>query len=317
MNFIRTWNQNRKQIIIAILIVAFAILLIRAINSIVGLQRRNAMSNLNVVNTTISDSSIPTESVVSGEYLTDELANRNANTIKEFINFCNIGDYKNAYNLLSTENKEEVFKTAEDFKTEYVDKIFSNAKTYELELWFSNNANYTYRVLYYDNNILSTGQLNLDKNIEDYITVVTDENHEAKLNINGFIDKDNLNKSEEIQDLKITIDDRMIYRSYETYRITIENKSDKTIILAEEKNGNDICLIDNNQVEYDSIISEIPPIDLQIQPYSIKTINIKFNKMYGQTRTIEQMLFKGLIMDKNEFENDSENYVKLKLGIII
>lgn len=317
MNFIRSWNQNRKQIIIAVIIVAFAILLIRAINGIVGQQRRNEMANLNNNTTTITNSNIPKESVISGETVSNELANRNATIIKQFIDFCNNGDYQNAYNLLSTEIKEEDFTTVEEFKTEYVDKIFSNTKTYELELWFLYNGNYTYRVLYYDNNILSTGQLNLDKNIEDYLTITIDENSEAKLNINGFIDKDNLNISEEIQNLKITIDDRMIYRSYETYRITIENKSDKTIILAEEKNGNDICLIDNNQVEYDSVINEIPLIDLQIQPYSIKTINIKFNKMYGQTRTIEQMLFKGLIMDKNEFENDSENYVKSRLSITI
>lgn len=309
--FIRYWNQNRKKILITILIVTFAILLIKTINYILGQQTPEIT---NSVNTLIEDSSIPTESVITGQTLHTETTNINMDIIKKFINFCNSGNYEDAYGLLSNACKEEVFRTVDEFKLNYYDEIFDTEKTYELELWYSNSGDYTYRIIYYENNILSTGQINSSENVEDYITVVREDGN-IKVNINGFISKEVINESVTRPEVEINVNERLSYRSYEIYSVTVKNNTDKDIKISDENNSNDICLVDNNQTEYDSVINEIPTIDLHINPYSSKTINIKFNKMYGEYRKIEQMLFKNIML--NIDENGTGNTSKIDLSIRI
>lgn len=310
---IRYWNQNRKKIIMSILIVASLILLVKVINYLLEKQPTEVGEPSNVV---IQDESIPSQSVISGMELPESVTTYNTNIIKEFVDFCNNGQYEQAYNLLSDDCKTEVFSTLEDFKIRYCQNVFNTKKKYELELWYSTGV-YVYRIVYYDNDILSTGQVNPETNVEDYISIVMDENGESKLNINGFIDKKLINNSQEIANIKITINDRKQYRSYETFEITVENNTDNLIMLAEGNNSNDICLIDNNEVEYDSFINEIALIDLQVEPHSSKTLNIKFNKMYEENRTISNVCFKNIIYDLEESEENTEKAATILINIAI
>ena len=114
------------------------------------------------------------------------------------------------------------------------------------------------------------------------------KNGESRLNINDFVEKQVINKSAEIAELKITVNERFIYSNYETYSITLENLTDKTILLGNGNNGNDICLVDNNDTEYDSYINEVALDDLQIRPHSNKVLQIRFNKMCSDYRVVEK-----------------------------
>lgn len=310
--FIRYWNQNRKKIIVAIAVVVFAIIITKITNYILGQQ---LLEKPETVNTIIKDSSVPTQSVITGETLPYETTNKNIDIIKQFIDLCNDGKYQEAYNLLSNDCKSELFSTVDEFKMNYFDKVFDTEKIYELELWYSNSGNYTYRIIYYENNILATGEISDSGNIEDYITITIDD-LERKINISGFISKEIIDKSENISGLEIVVNSKLTFSSYERYNITIKNNTDKTIILSDGTNGSDICLVDENEVEYDSILNEIPLSDLQISSNSIKTINIRFNKLYGEDKEIEQMLFKNIILNADNIDN-SENVSKMELKIFI
>lgn len=310
--FIRYWNQNRKKIIMAIVIVAFAIIITKIINHILGQQLLEGPAKSNTI---IEDSSIPTQSVITGETLPYEITNENIDIIKQFIDLCNDGKYQEAYSLLSNDCKSELFSTVNEFKINYFDKVFDTEKIYELELWYSNLGNYTYRIIYYENNILATGEISNSGNIEDYITITMDD-LERKINISGFISKETIDKSASISGLEIVVNSKLTFSSYERYNITIKNNTDKTIILSDGTNGNDICLVDENEVEYDSILNEISLSDLQISSDSIKTINIRFNKLYGENRKIEQMLFKNIVLNADDIDN-SENISSIELKIFI
>ena len=102
-----------------------------------------------------------------------------------------------------------------------------------------------------------------------------------------------------------------------TYNITIKNKTDKTILLSEGIDGNDICLIDSNEVEYDSILNEIPLVNLELKPGMEKTIDIRFYKMYNLYRTIESINFKNIIADKDSYDINKENANKVNISIDI
>ena len=300
---IRYWNQNRMKIIITVIIIVFIVILIQTINAILKNTRHEENENKEK----IVDMSIPSESVISGEELPEETTQENVNIIKQFVDLCNKKDYETAYNLLTDDCKSQLYRTLDLFIENYGNKVFNTEKTYNLELWQYSVNTYTYKVNYIENNILATGEIN-SNNIQDYITIIEDING-SKLNINGFIEKRNINKSQEEKGIKITINDRFIYNEREKYSITIKNNTDKTILLSEGIDNNDICLIDNNEIEYKSILNEVSSIDLKINPNTEKTINISFYKIYNLYRTIESVCFRNIILDKDNYKNDENNSI--------
>lgn len=310
---IRYWNQNRLKIIIMVLIIVFIIILIQVINSILENTRTTSESG----NKVIEDTSRPDESVITGEELSDETTDENVDIIKQFVDLNNKKDYANAYNLLTEDCKSKVFNNdLNNFILNYSNQVFSSEKTYSLELWQYTINSYTYRIQYTDNNILATGNINSGKNIEDYITII-ETNNEKKLNINSFIEKRIINKETEKSGINIIVNDRFMYRDFEEYTITVKNNTDKTILLSEGLNGNDICLMDSNDIEYDSIINEVPLIDLEINPGMEKNITIRFYKMYNLYRPIEKICFKNIIMDKETYQSNPNNVSKEVINIDI
>ena len=312
--FIRYFNQNRVKIIIAILIVAFIIILVQAINNIL----KEMQTEEEPTEPVIQDSSRPVESVITREELTEETTDNNLNIISQFVELGNAQKYEDAYNMLSQDCKDAVYNTLESFVTNYCNRVFINNMTYNLELWYNTHNAYTYKILYFENNILSTGNINPTSNIEDYITVIESEDG-YKLNINNFIKKEKINKLQNVEgtEITITINDRYIYRNYERYTITVKNNTDKTILISEGTNGNDICLVDSNGVEYDSIINEVSLANLELSPGVERILGIRFYKMYNLYRTINSISFKNIILDKDDFEQNAENTQKININIDI
>ena len=310
---IKYWNQNRWKILITAIIIVFVIALIYTINSVL----KNVQEPVIRPQATVPDLSKPTESVITGEEITEEEAEENSNLIKQFVEYCNQKDYQNAYDLLSQDCKEQIFRDLNSFASDYVDEIFDTEKTYTLELWFTSTGGYTYRVLYINDNILSSGTVDTTNNKEDYITVVEENEGQYKLNISNFIYKDTINKTQSISNIDITINSVNKYRSYETYSITVKNSTDKTILLCPGTNGNDICLMDTNDVEYNSIINEVPMVNLEIAPGAQKTMIIRFYKMYNLYRTIDRIAFKNIILDKDSYNENPENAQTTALTIEI
>lgn len=311
--FIRYFNQNRIRIIITILIVAFIVLIIQLINYIL---KQNVPESIQA-DTDIVDTSVPKESVITGDELAEEVTEANVNIIDQFVAECNNQDYNSAYNLLSQACKEELYNSIDIFISNYYNIIFSNKKSYNLELWYNTLNSYTYKITYQDNNMLATGNANSLNNIEDYITVIN-ENGEIRLNINSFIGKETIDKSQTSDKANITIkiNDRYIYKDYEKYNITVTNNTNKSIKLCEGIDSNEICVVDTNEVEYNSILNEIPLINLELAPGMEKTIDIKFYKMYNLYRTIEKISFKRIILNPtSDIQKNNLETISIEVNI--
>lgn len=298
--FIRYFNQNRIKVIITIFIIVFIIVLIYTVNGLLGQINENMTSDDNI----IIDESFPSESVITGDSVSQEVTEKNVQIIEQFVEYCNNKDYENAYNLLTDDCKSEIYETVDVFQTSYCDSIFDTKKSYSLELLYYTNDSYTYSITYTEDNMLSTGIVNSSKNKQDYITLVETENGD-KLNISSFIGKESINKTSEVNGIKIEVIDRFRYRTYERYSIRIENNTDKTILLSEGTNSNDICLVDSNDVEYNSMLNEIPATSLEIPAHTNRSLSISFYKNYNLYRTIESIRFKNIISDLDAYEIDS------------
>lgn len=302
---IKYLRENKKKVLTVIGVLAFIIFIIHFANAII-IENYQKQKKQNDVLVKESKEDLPTKSIVSNEKISKEDAENNGSIIKQFIEYCNQKKYQNAFNILGEECKEEVFSNnIELFIENYCKKIFISNTTYNIELWTTENEKYIYRIKYYENNLLATGGTSNNKNIEDYITIIG-KGEDKKININGFIFAEEINKTISRNDIEITVKNRKVYKTYEKYNFIVKNNSNNTILLATSSNEKDICLVDNNNVEYSSLIYEVPQHLLNIQSGYQHSVDLRFNKIYNNQRIIEKLRFKNIILDYKQNSKDSE-----------
>ncbi len=309
---IRYWNQNRGKIILIIALVAFVFILIQITNSIIGKDKTGSSNE-------VVDRFEPTESVITGEKTTKEETKVSTEIIEKFVQCCNNKEYQTAFNLLSDDCKKEYGNDINKFISGYYNNIFTQKRTYNLELWLNYSNVYTYKITYYADNLLATGGTGItNDNREDYITVIQDDDN-TKLNVNGFIANENINKSAKENNVEIIINSKKTYKNYVEYSITIKNYSDKSIKIADENDSKSICLVDKKNVEYSSFINEIPAEILSLKSGYQRNITIRFNKIYDFSRVIQKMKFANIILDADTYlQNPNDTQIgKMELNIDI
>jgi len=280
-------------------IIAFIIILLQAVKGVLNGQEeeRELVSRV--------EQTKPIQSVITGQVISEETTDANMTIVKQFVDYCNNKNYDEAFNMLSEDCKNEFEKEINNFINDFYNKVFSSKRTYKLELMFKKNNMYTYKITYYEDNLLATGGSELNKNVEDYITVFKDDN-ESKVSINGFITKEKINESQKIGDIEVIVNSKKVYRTYETYNITIKNYSGKRILINNSEQPDDICLVDQNGEEYASFINEIPVELLSLATGYQKNLDIKFNKGLNLYRTIEKVKFKNIILDYDAYLQNKE-----------
>lgn len=317
---IRYYNQNRKKVITIVIVVIAVIVLIQVLNQIAKKQSEEKMENIqtsNVITTTQSNSksanTLHTDSTISDTTISTQTAKQNQNIINSFIEYCNNGYIDSAYNLLSQSCKEALFTNIDEFKSKYLEKIFTSKKTYNIENWLSSDYGYTYKVTYIGD-LLSTGST--IGNIEDYITVDKNE----KLNILRYIANVNINKTGSNKIATITVIDKDVYDDYEIYNIKVANNSKNTIMLnrREDNDGIYVKYYESN-AKYTAFITEIYENNLILDKNQEKYISIKINKLYNGNTSLKQIVFSDIINNKEQFDKlkDKNTYTDISTIQII
>lgn len=311
-NIIRFWNQNRKGIIAGIVVIVLLIIFTRLLNQMAK-NKLEEQSNIKVAE---EKEDLPTKSIIGGQTLGEEVTKSNVEIIESFIEKCNSGDVTGAYQMLTDECKESVFTTEENFKNGYYNIIFKNKKVANIENFTSDKKRYTYRVTL-NEDILSTGNIKKSSNYQDYITV--DENSEnGKLNINSFIYSKEINKEKEKDGIKITILSQEIYKENEKYKIKIENNTSKKILIDSRETNKTIYLVGENNVTYNSNISEVSSTLLEIPANFYRTYEIKFNKIYSTGIGTKGIVFSDIIPDYEKYkQTPDEIEERVSIGINI
>lgn len=315
---IKYFNQNRKKILLIVLVIVFLIILVRVLNYMVKTniqEERNSISNVQIN----KDTSIPDEAIISGEKISEEKASDDKKMIENFVQACNEKDYTKAYNMLTDDCKNIVFSgTMDSFVKNYCDLIFQTPKTYQLEGWLDKVQGMTYKVTYLEDNILATGGISEGLNYMDYITVI-EENNETKLSIYNFINSYELSKIESKNNVEIQLNREDVYMDYVIYTVTVTNRNENTILLSNNIDNKQICLLDSNNSEYISYLNEIPQFNLIINKGEKKQFSIKFGKGYSSSSNSEYIRFKNIYLDYNAYVNNpnDENLQKIQMDIKI
>ena len=315
---IKYFNQNRKKILLIVLVIVFLIILVRVLNYMVKTniqEERNSISNVQIN----KDTSIPDEAIISGEKISEEKASDDKKMIENFVQACNEKDYTKAYNMLTDDCKNIVFSgTMDSFVKNYCDLIFQTPKTYQLEGWLDKVQGMTYKVTYLEDNILATGGISEGLNYMDYITVI-EENNETKLSIYNFINSYELSKIESKNNVEIQLNREDVYMDYVIYTVTVTNRNENTILLSNNIDNKQICLLDSNNSEYISYLNEIPQFNLIINKGEKKQFTIKFGKGYSSSTNSKYIRFKNIYLDYNAYVNNpnDENLQKIQMDIKI
>lgn len=287
--FVRFYNQNRKVIWITLLLVVGVITLIQILDRLVKEKNINEVTN-NVVTPNITNKNY---SVITGE----ENESNTSKIIDEFINYCNNQQIEKAYELLSDECKEILYPTLNEFEKKYHSKIFTEKKTYLYQAWISNSNTYTYKVDFVDN-ILATGTAS-KTSICDYYTVV-ENNDTYKLNINKFIDCEDINKLGTKNNITINIKRKKIYIDYETYEIEVKNDNQKDLMLDDLLHTKTIYVEDYKEQKYFWNNYEFIESDVTIEKGNKQNINIKFNKAYTPKYETMKIVFSNIKINSEE-----------------
>ena len=291
------YHNNKTKIWLILGIIIFVYVIIRMFNAQIKKENEekiNNGTNQNFQVTTYLPSS--QTSVMTNSSTTKENVKKDTEIIKNFIDFCNDNNIEEAYNLLSQQCKDELYKNINDFYNKYYKNIFNEKKSYDIENWAS-SKNITYKVKYL-NDIMSSGTVN-DEYIEEYITVVT-ENNEKKLNVNQFIEKEELNLKRETDNLNITVVNKYVYYDYEEYEIIFENNTDKNIILDTKENTESVYIEDTKDVKYTWFGNEVPNSYLNLNSGESKRLRLKFNEKYTGKKTDSTIYLTDVNIDGQE-----------------
>lgn len=313
---IRYFNQNRTKILLIVFIIVFLIIFVRVLNNII--KRNLQEENNNISNIQIyKDTSIPDEVIISGEEISEEKAVEDKKIIEGFVQACNNKDYSKAYNMLTDDCKNIVFNgTMDSFVRNYCDLIFKTSKTYKLEGWLNKTDGMTYKMTYLEDNILATGGISDGLNYTDYITI-TKENGENKLSIYSFINSYNTEKIESKNNIEVKVNRKDVYMDYVVYAFDITNNSENAILLSDNSDNKQICLVDEHNSEYISYLNEIPQFNLVINKGEQKQFAIRFAKGYSSSTNSRYIKFKNIYLDYNSYVNNpnDENLQKIEMNI--
>ena len=221
--------------------------------------------------------------------------------IDQFITYCNEQKVEEAYNLLSDECKQELYPTLEDFRNSYYNRVFNGQrKNVSLSNWNGN----IYKVEI-DEDSLSTGIYNDGNTLQDYITIIADNEGNPKLNINSYIGKNELQKTGSNRNVEVTAISANTYMEYQTITYRVTNNSSTEIMLDDKTYAETMYIEDENGIKYPAYSHEINDAELRLSPMQTKEITIKYYSSYGTRKNITSAAFSGVVYNYTAYSANS------------
>lgn len=305
--FMRWYNQNRKTVWKLIGIIVIVIIVIQLINHYYKVKNEEELNNNSQTQNATTNSSTNSNynnvrvddknSVLSGNEISSSQEEQ-IKIIDTFVDYCNKGDVESAYQLLTDECKQEMYPQLDNFINSYYNETFANSeKDASVENWTGN----IYKVQIHEN-MLATGKYSKETTKQDYITVIETEDEQYRLNINGYIEREEINKSKEDKQIKMTVKYADTYMDYAKYTIEITNNSNQTISLDDRANVESMYIRDDNGNHYPAYTHEINSAELQVSPRETKEVTIKYYSKYGSTKDINRLVFSKMILNYGAYE---------------
>lgn len=303
------FKDNRTKLIIILIIIALIILFIKAVNKYTfKIRGESSSSNYTTAFQKDENNKLEYEVINNGDSnssikIKENTINNSENAIKAFIYYCNNKQVKYAYNMLTDECKEALYPTQELFDKNYCQKNFDTVKQCNYTNYL--DINNIYRLVIKTDSLV-TGSVNSENDVIEYITVVKN-NGEFKLNISGFVKKENLNKQSKNEYLEAEVLEKITYIDSELYTVKINNTTLVDMILSDMTNKYDIYIADANENKSYIISNEYTQDDVTIKYKSDSIVKLKFNRKYtSENKKIKKIVFNNvLLINRQHYDNTS------------
>ena len=208
--------------------------------------------------------------------------------IAKYIEACNAGEYKDAYNLISEDCKKNYFNNDYDSFVEYVRNKFTAKRRYAIQNYSNYGDKYIYSVKLFED-FLATGLTNSDYQYqEEFMIASYNENKEIVFSVGNYIESKELNSVASNDYLKVDLKSVIIKYEYELYEIKITNRTDNTVVIQDG-------LLDSDEVsllvagEYRSTVNY--DIKIVLKPNESQTVQLAFPKFYDSGTTSNNVVF--------------------------
>ena len=302
----RLYNQNRIKVWITILILIFAIVIIRTLNEIYkGDKDQNNTIAENITENKVSYEN-QSKSLVSGGTVSETHQDEFGKLIDNFLTYCKNHEPEKAYGLLSQDCKNILYPNEKIFEQQYYKSKFTGEKKYSFQSWTSKETNiYLVKIF---KNMLATGTGSSENYIQDYISIVK-ENDTYKLNVNGFVGKAQRKAEKNKDGLTIKVNYSEIYMDYEIVNVTVKNNTENTVLLDSRRSTATTYLLDVNDNKFEAMLYECSEDDLIINPGEEKEIKIKFSNPYREKVNAKEYVFSDIYMNIDNVNYGSNNVV--------
>lgn len=293
------WYIKNKNKIFIVLVLIVIIVIVNFLIRIFGRMQNHTINNeianniQQSINSNYNSISFDSdESAITGDKITD-YQSKLGGEIDKFVTSCNQNDIEEAYNLLSDECKEELYPTLNEFITGYYNRVFNGQKkSISIENWIGN----TYKMII-QNDFLSTGIYNPDGDFQDYVTININKNGDIKLNINGYIGREIIDKSATSNNVTINVLRVDKYMDYEKYTYKITNNTNDQILIDDKSISESMNIRDSNNIEYAAYSHEISLSELLFSPKETKELSIKYYNNFGSEKEIESIAFEKIVLN--------------------
>lgn len=295
----RIYNQNKKSIWRIFGIVAFLLLLLYLVNFLVGKKsglevNEGINNNLITKDNKYKDITISNENSVISKERVSENNREFLSVIDDFFDFCNRKDYEKAYNLIAEECKKEMYPKIDDFIENYCQRVFENSKKIaSVQLWRDN----IYKIDI-NEDIIATGKYDKSQSKQEYIAVKEIQDGEYKLNINGYVGREEINaKGKFMYNIEVNVLSRDTYMDYEIYTLKVKNTTNGQILIDPLQEVNTMYIEDENNVKYFAYTHELSESQLLIEPGEESKLRIKYYSKSISEKKIKNIVFSRVIVN--------------------
>lgn len=202
-------------------------------------------------------------------------------TINDYFEYMNSKDYQSAYDLLTDDCKSFLYENDVDIFKEYVDEIFTQDKIYNIQNYSNANNTYIYNINIL-NNIEETGTTEGYDVYTEKLVMKKDGNN-FKISNQGYIGKTTFeNIYAEDDQMKVKVNYKYVSYKKESYNLTIQNKTDKYIVIADNAISAEVQL---NIGQEDRDATNLTNANIILQPNSTKDFTVMFTKYYDDSTT--------------------------------
>lgn len=187
----------------------------------------------------------PHSSVITGTSTPKTIQKPIETLIDEYVTCLNQGNFQKAFDMLSPDCRKYSFNNNIEQFVYHVYTKMPTVKEYSIQSYsnvtYGKKNLYIYEVRYFDD-ILATGLTNSEYGYtQENFTFYADDDG-MKMNIGDYIYQTDIKSVAENEYLKVDVMDKIVNYSMETYNVKFTNRSNYTVIIADDQETNEVLL---------------------------------------------------------------------------